>query len=140
MTWQEVCDDRSLRNLPYKVELDGWGRIVMSPHRKEHSVYQGEIGARLSRLLPGGKVMSECAIDTAAGVKVADVAWASRERWNSMTGAPSCSVAPEICVEATSMSNDGGPDLEQARAFLDGWMATAATRTSRTTRSRRVRS
>lgn len=105
MTWQEVCEDRSLRNLPYKVELDRWGRIVMSPHRKEHCAYQGEIGALLSRLLPGGRVMSECAIDTADGVKVADVAWASRRRWLEMSDAPSCSVAPEICVEVTSFSN-----------------------------------
>ena len=31
MTWQEVLDDPRLQNLPYKIELDQWGRIVMSP-------------------------------------------------------------------------------------------------------------
>lgn len=105
MTWEEVCADRSLRNLPYKVELDGWGRIVMSPHRKEHGAYQGRIAALLDQLMARGQVVSECAIDTADGVRVADVAWISRQRWASLADAPSCSTAPEICVEVTSQSN-----------------------------------
>jgi len=119
MTWQEVCEDRNLRNLPYKVELDGWGRIVMSPHRKEHGAYQGGIGVLLGRHLPGGKVLSECAIDTSEGVKVADVAWASHPRWGSMTEAPSCSIAPEICIEVASFSNTGVELEEKRRLYLE---------------------
>jgi len=105
MTWLEVCRERSLRNLPFKVELDRWGRIVMSPHRKEHGAYQGEIASLLKKLRPAGRVVSECAIDTTDGTKVADVAWVSVKRWRSMTDAPSCSIAPEICVEVLSESN-----------------------------------
>lgn len=119
MTWQEVCDDRSLRNLPCKVELDRWGRIVMSPHRKEHSAYQGEIGALLHRFLPRGRVMSECAIDTTEGVKVAGVAWVSRRRWLELSDAPSCSIAPEICVEVTSRSNTDFEIEEKRRLYLE---------------------
>ena len=119
MTWQEVCDDRSLRNLPYKVELDGLGRIVMSPHRKEHGAYQGRISILLNDLMPPGQVVSECAITTTEGVKVADVAWASRKRWGSMTDAPSCSIAPEICVEVTSLSNTGFEIEEKRRLYLE---------------------
>ena len=31
MTWEQICDDPHLRDLPYKIEQDRFGRIVMSP-------------------------------------------------------------------------------------------------------------
>lgn len=31
MKWQEVCEDKALQDLPYKIELNRWGQIVMSP-------------------------------------------------------------------------------------------------------------
>ncbi len=118
MTWAEVCADRSLRDLPYKIELNRWGRLEMSPHRKEHGAYQGSIGALLHRLLKDGQVIAECAIDTADGVRVADVAWCSAERWASLSDAPSCSIAPELCVEVLSWSN-AAPDIEaKGRLYL----------------------
>jgi hypothetical protein len=47
MTWAEACDDPSLQDLPYKVEINRHGQIIMSPVRNEHSFYQFEIGWRL---------------------------------------------------------------------------------------------
>src|SRR5262245_8975525 len=99
MNWLEVCEDKRLQNLPYKIELNRWGKIEMSPHRREHSFFQGEIAYLLRNLMPHGVALSECAIETAENVKVADVAWASRQRWESMADRVSCSAAPEICVE-----------------------------------------
>src|SRR5258707_13886496 len=84
MNWLEVCEDKRLQNLPYKIELNRWGKIEMSPHRREHSLFQGEIAYLLRNLLPNGLALSECAIETTENVKVADVAWASRQRWESM--------------------------------------------------------
>ena|SRR5437660_3536358 len=43
--------------------------------------------------LPHGVALSECAIETTENLKVADVAWASRQRWESMADRVSCSVA-----------------------------------------------
>jgi hypothetical protein len=43
MNWQEVCEDKSLIDLPYKIELNRWGQIVMSPADYQHSSFQGEI-------------------------------------------------------------------------------------------------
>src|SRR5438034_2419384 len=94
MNWLEVCEDKRLQNLPYKIELNRWGKIEMSPHRREHSLFQGEIAYLLRNLLPHGVALSECAIETTENVKVADVAWASRQRWESMADRVSCSVAP----------------------------------------------
>ncbi len=31
MTWSEVCEDKLLATLPYRMESDRWGNIVMSP-------------------------------------------------------------------------------------------------------------
>jgi Uma2 family endonuclease len=56
-------------------------------------------------LLSKGHVLVECAIDTPEGTYVADVAWATRERFKIIEDEFSCSVAPEIYVEVWSSSN-----------------------------------
>jgi len=38
MNWQEVCEHPSLKDLPFKIELDEFGRIVMSSVKIYHSV------------------------------------------------------------------------------------------------------
>lgn len=106
MNWLEVCQDPHLADLPYKIELDKWGKIVMSPATKKHSRLQGRILRLLNHLMPEGETLPECAVDTAEGTKVADVAWVSQARWASMNPDElSCSVAPEICVEILSPAN-----------------------------------
>lgn len=105
MTWIEVCQDRSLQNLPYKVELNRQGKIVMSPTRYKHGFYQTRIAIRLEQLLPHGLSAVESAIDTPEGTIVADATWATLERFKVNEEKFSCSIAPEICVEVWSMSN-----------------------------------
>jgi len=74
MNWQEVCEHPSLKDLPFKIELDELGKIIMSPVKINHSILQGEIEFLLRSLLKGGKALSGCAIKTGKGTKVADVA------------------------------------------------------------------
>ncbi|HLO86872.1 MAG TPA: Uma2 family endonuclease [Nostocaceae cyanobacterium] len=105
MKWEEVCADKSLQNLPYKIELNKWGQIVMSPVKIKHSFYQGRIQRILESLLKTGEVMPECAIDTSDGVKVADVVWCSAERFTQIENEVSASIAPEICIEVKSSGN-----------------------------------
>ena len=105
MNWQEVCDDPALQDLPYKVELNRFGQIVMSPASNEHGRWQTRIAAALLTLADGGEVITECSIDTADGTKVADVAWGSSAffvRHGLVTPLPA---APDICVEIVSPSN-----------------------------------
>lgn len=102
----------------------------MSPHRKEHGAYQGRIAVMLDDLMPRGQVVSECAIDTTEGVKVADVAWVSRKRWASLADTASCSIAPEICVQVASASNsqleiDEKRELYLAAGALEVWFCAA---------------
>ncbi len=105
MNWQEVCENPSLRNLPFKIELNEDGKILMTPVKVYHSAFQGELEFLLRSLLQTGKTLPECAIATRKGTKVADVAWASDAVFARIKHETECSVCPEICVEVFSSSN-----------------------------------
>lgn len=105
LRWADVLKDKSLQNLPYKIELDAKGRIVMTPASNRHGMYQSQIGILLGRLLRGGQIINECSIETASGVKVADVAWASSAFLKKHRDQTPFPAAPEICVEIASPSN-----------------------------------
>ena len=105
MNWLEVCDNPNLRNLPFKIELDEIGRIIMSPLKVSHSLYQGKLSKFLYQQLKNGEVLVECAIRTVKGTKVADVAWAFDERLKIIEQQNECLIAPEICIEVLSSSN-----------------------------------
>ena len=105
MKWEEVCKNQQLQNLPFKIELNKWGQIVMSPVKIKHSFYQGRIQRLLESLLQTGEVMPECAINTSDGVKVADVVWCSDQRFDQIQDEVSASIAPEICIEVKSIGN-----------------------------------
>ncbi len=36
MQWSEVLEDKSLRDLPFKIETNRYGQIVMTPVSNEH--------------------------------------------------------------------------------------------------------
>lgn len=105
--WREIVEDPHLSDLPYKIETNHRGQIVLSPHKNRHARQQKRIEKRLDDMLPTGEAFQEWAIATAGGTKQADVIWASDERLKRMeeTGDPT-TLAPEICVEVMSESND----------------------------------
>jgi Uma2 family endonuclease len=105
--WQEIVKDPLLSELPYKVETNQRGQIVLSPHKNRHSILQQQIQDLLGKHASDGLHPTEFAIATTEGVKVADVIWMSPNRWQKMqkTGDPT-TLAPEICVEVMSESND----------------------------------
>jgi Uma2 family endonuclease len=105
MRWEEVCENRQLQDLPFKIELNKWGQIVMSPVKIKHSFYQGRIQRLLESLLKTREVMPACAVDTSDGVKVADVVWCSAERFDRIQEQVSASIAPEICIQVKSSGN-----------------------------------
>ena len=116
MNWEEVCEHPDLQNLPFKIELNAQGKIIMSPAKVYHSILQGEIAALLKQHDKTGKVLTECAIKTHKGTKVADVAWISKAIFNSIKDEVECSVAPEICVEILSSSNTD-IEMEEKKAL-----------------------
>ncbi len=38
MNWQEVCENPNLQNIPFKIELNEYGQVVMSPMKVIHSL------------------------------------------------------------------------------------------------------
>ena len=120
MTWDEVLADRCLQDLPYKIELNKWGNIEMSPARNRHGKYQGKIAYLLGSLKPDGSVITECAVPTAENVKVPDVAWISFAR-DAAANAPDdyyTDTAPEICVEIVSPSNSPEGQMHKGGLYL----------------------
>ncbi len=118
MNWQEVCEHPSLKDLPFKIELDELGKIVMSPVKINHSILQGEIEFLLRSLLKGGKTLPECAIKTGKGTKVADVTWASLDLLAKIKGQVEASIAPEICVEIISAGNTRKEMAEKRQLYF----------------------
>ena len=119
MNWQEVCEHPSLKNLPFKIELDELGKIIMSPVKLYHSALQIRIAVILERLLKKGIALSECAIKTNKGTKVADVAWVSSAIWTKIKGETEASIAPEICVEIISTSNTKKEMAEKRQLYFE---------------------
>jgi hypothetical protein len=76
MQWSEVIANPFLQNLPFKIELNKWGKIEMSPASNLHGKLQVDISSELKKRT-AGVVISECSVQTTDGVKVAYVAWLS---------------------------------------------------------------
>ncbi len=116
--WNEITADPLLRKLPYKVETNHRCQIVLSPQKNRHTFQQKAIQKTLDDLLSGGEAFQKLAIATSGGTKQADVVWASSSRIAEMkeTGDPT-TLAPEICVEVMSESNDWEEMEEKADLY-----------------------
>ena len=131
--WARVVDDPNLQDLPYKVETNEHGQIVLSPHKNVHSILQTAITDLLRDLIDASGVRAvEFAVETAKGTKAPDVIWISEARYaQAPRDAASSPVMPEICVEVLSSSNTAVEIEEKCRLYLDGgaeevWIVTGA--------------
>ena len=118
MKWQDVIEHPSLKDLPFKIELDENGKIIMSPASNRHGRLQVKLSLLLAKYASDGELYLECSIDTRKGVKVADVAWSSPEffaEYGEITPLP---VAPEICIEIVSPSNSQREMMEKIDLYL----------------------
>jgi Uma2 family endonuclease len=114
--FRELCDDPRFANLPGKIELDVWGRIVISPASNLHGMLQIRLGQRLGPL--GGQAFAEASVVTPSGVLVADVAWGSADFLRAHRAETPFSRAPEICIEVVSPSNARKELEEKIAAYL----------------------
>lgn len=127
MEWAEAINHPSLKDLPFKIELNKWGQILMSPASNRHGILQSEAVRLLHAQLPEGVVIVECSVQTSDGVKVADVAWASETFLRRNGEATPYLEAPEICIEILSPSNSPDEmehkvDLYLARGAEEVWL------------------
>ncbi|MGL4612078.1 MAG: Uma2 family endonuclease [Trueperaceae bacterium] len=118
MNWSEIMMDPQLQNLPYKIEQNEKGQIVMSPASNEHGLVQSEIISLLQTMKKNGRVLSECSVQTSMGVKVADVVWLSKAFFKQNKLVTPYQVAPEVCIEITSFSNTKAEINEKIELYL----------------------
>lgn len=117
--WNELIENPLLQNLPYKIELNKFGTILMSPASNKHGILQNRVARIIENEKKSGIVIIECSILTSEGVRVADVAWASDEFIEEFGDVTPFPKAPEICVEIKSPANSKGEMEEKIRLYLE---------------------
>ena len=118
--WAELLEDHELAKIEGRIETDRHGHIIMSPPpAPSHGSFQVRISYLLTDLMPRGRVLSECPISTADGVKAADVAWASPQRLRELGKRACFPKAPELCVEILSPSNTEAEIEEKTALYFD---------------------
>ena len=116
--WDQILRDPVLRDLPYKIELNSWGKVEMSPPNVWHGQHQAALAEAFRQQLRDGTTVTECPIITDIGIRVPDLAWASAPFMNQHRGQSPLPRAPEICVEVVSPSNVVAEITEKTRAYL----------------------
>jgi Uma2 family endonuclease len=75
----------------------------------------------MADIVSDGRIVTECAVRTPQGTKVADVAWFSSARWEQVKKEYDSPVAPEICVEILSPANsDAEMETKKMLYFTGG--------------------
>ena len=72
MQWSEVISNPQLQDLPFKIEFNKFGQLLMSPTSNLHGCVKASLAVRLLNEMPEGEVITGCSIETSDGVKVAD--------------------------------------------------------------------
>jgi len=118
MQWSEVIDNPYFKNLPFKIELNRYGKVEMTPASNKHGRLQSLIGALLERKLKKGETLAECSIQTTDGVKVADVAWCSKAFIKQYGYETPYSHAPELCADIVSPSDSKEEMTNKVQLYL----------------------
>lgn len=127
MEWSDVISNPQLQNLSFKIELNKFGKLLLSPRTNKYGMLQGALAGALWSKFPEGKVITECSVQTSDGVKVADAAWASAAFIEEFGYTTPYIQAPELCIEIVSPSNSkveiaGKVDLYLAKGAREVWV------------------
>ena len=114
--YRALCEDPCYANIPGKIELDVWGRMLMSPASSYHTALQAELATRLKAL--GGRAFVEAGMVTDAGILVPDASWASDDFMRLHGFETPYKRAHEICIEVVSPSNSRNEMRDKISAYL----------------------
>jgi Uma2 family endonuclease len=115
--YRELCDDPCFANIAGKIEIDLWGRTVMSPAA---APYHGRLQIKLADKLAslGGERTAEAPIATPLGLFVADLAWSRQKSPPGAEDVNPLMAAPDLCIEVVSPSNSRPELREKTAAYL----------------------
>ena len=119
MNCKEVCESSELQNLPFKLELNKDGEVVMNAVQVNHALFTGKIIHFLEIHLPKGYSLPEFPVMTSDNVKSLDVVWISGERLEQVKGLVAANISPEICVEVKSPHNTWKKLYEKAQLYFE---------------------
>lgn len=119
MKWSEVLDNPVLCDLPFKIELNEFGQIVLSPISNKQGVLKSDIGVCLEEMSGNGCAIINCSIQTKKNVKVADVVWCSGNFLAKNNYETPYQEAPEVCVEIVSRSNSKREMSEKRKLYFE---------------------
>ena len=105
MNWQQLCADSVLHNMPYKMELNQQGQIIMSPASVGSVLLQAKIIALLNKLCGDFIVALEFSVETGDGVKVVDVGMLTSTQAAALRNNVTSAFSPLLCIEVFSPSN-----------------------------------
>jgi len=118
--WETVLRDFQDVEMPYKIETNAAGWVVMEPPPADrHRFFQKRIERFLDESLQGGEAMMEVGLHTHGGTKIPDVVWASYETWGKRQEDLTTAPPPQICAEVLSPSNTDAEIEEKRRLYLD---------------------
>jgi Uma2 family endonuclease len=117
LRYREICEDPAFARVPGKVEIDRWGRTLMSPPA---APYHGRLQIKLADKLEslGGERTAEAPIATPLGLFVADLAWSSQKSPRGSEHQNPLMRAPELCIEVVSPSNSRKELSEKTEGYL----------------------
>jgi Uma2 family endonuclease len=120
--WDEMCRDPSLQDLPYKVELNTWGKIELTPRINRRGRLVAALAYEFHSQLQGGEALISCGVLTNAGIRVPDVVWASAKLMAMHEDAMLFQRAPEICAEVCSPDGDEKISAYLAAGAKEVWL------------------
>ena len=120
--WDELCRDPSLQDLPYKIELNAWGKVELTPRTNRRGLLVGKLAYELNRQLSGGAAAISSAVLTTAGIRVPDVIWASTKLMATHEDALLYPRAPELCIEVCTPDGDEKLPAYLAAGAQEVWL------------------
>ena len=119
MQWHQMLANPALMNLPFKIELNRLGQLLMSPASNAHGAIQTDLAAMLKgKVKQRGRVYSERSIQTQDGVRVADVTWAPTAFVTAHADVTPFPGAPELCVATVSACNSKAAIARKVQLYV----------------------
>ncbi len=119
--WHRALNDPQLHHLPYKIETNEHGQLVLSPHKPQHGLQQGHhVRLLIQHARASGEVAVEFAVETQKGIKGPGVVWIPEDRLEQFPDdAEASPVVSEIVVEVLSKGNTESALPEKRDLYLD---------------------